>query len=134
LACDCMLCAECEVACRHLIAVCRDNTQFRDHIAKLCGKQWLNSLYNDCFKTNHVLMPSAQQELAVEQTLFPENIKMPPKIPTRGRPRVKHIKTHAPRLPKNNNNTVHGRRPLCTVFRQTCHTLPMCPARREFMI
>jgi hypothetical protein len=81
LACDCMLYAECEVACRHLIAVCRDNTRFRDRLAKLCCKQWLNSLYIDSFKNFRVIMPSAEQELGVEQTLFPEKSKCLPKYP-----------------------------------------------------
>jgi hypothetical protein len=136
LTCDCMMYAECEVACRHVIAVCRDNTRLRDQLANVCGKQWLNSLYIDCFKNFHVIMPSAEQERAVGQTIFPEHIKMPPKKSTRGRPRVKRIKTRGPRLPKNHNRNGHhdGRRTLCTVCRKAGHTRPMCPVRREFVI
>jgi hypothetical protein len=94
LECECRLGEECEVACRHIIALCRDNTRFCHRIDRPCGDVWLNSTFVDCFKDFHVVMPSSDQENTAEHTIFPDNIKMPKKVPTRGRPRVKHIKTH----------------------------------------
>ena len=62
LACQCRLYAECEIACRHLITVCRGNRRFSHRMDKPCGDVWLNSKFVDCFKTFHVVMPSTEQE------------------------------------------------------------------------
>ena len=134
LACQCRLYDECHIACRHLIALCRDNVRFRHRMDRPCGDVWLNSKIVDCFKEFHVIMPSLEQEHAVVQNMFPDNIKMPKKVATRGRPRVKRIKTHGVRNKKKGNTSAGGGGPRCAVCRQAGHTRTTCPARKEFAI
>ncbi len=135
--CDCGLYAECEVMCRHIMAVSSSSDRWAHIAAKPFGTTWLNSAFIAAFTDFDVIVPSPDEITAcTPSTMFPGTFTMPRKVRGRGRPRVKRIKRVV--LMRKNKMRKHaglvegdkGRH--CLVCWHIGHSKNTCPVRARF--
>jgi hypothetical protein len=133
LQCACQLRAECAVACRHIIAVCRVTPTLRHLVVDSpCSDLWLNSRFVEAFRDFHVRMPTSAEENSTVISGYPENIGLPLQIKPRGRPRVKRINIWGARRAKAGSGGCVARK--CGVCSKAGHMRSKCPVRLQFKV
>jgi len=134
--CECNLYQECEVMCRHIMAVSRSGARWAHISAKPFGDIWHNSLFVTAFENFAVIMPSPDEITVCDGALYPNPLYMPAVVRGRGRPRVKRIKRKVMRLRKKMKvaagGDVHERARHCSVCSAVGHTRTTCPVRDKF--
>ena len=136
--CECNLYAECEVICRHIIAVSNSgySGKWKHLAADPIGGKWLNSLFVHSFSNFNVSMPSQDEIMTTSGDMYPTPLKMPAKVRGRGRPRVKRIKRMV-QIRKNKMRLqagLAGDTPSrhCSVCMAIGHVKTTCPVRAHF--
>ncbi len=97
-----------------------------------CADLWLNSSFVKCFHNFEVRLPTEADTRNVQLTDYPADIKLPPVIRPRGRPRVKRIRTRGVPVAKMGVGKKGARK--CGLCQVEGHCRTKCPVRLQYKL
>jgi hypothetical protein len=95
--CDCCFHLQFRIMCRHMLAVLCSKSPYNRHRLLQhggIGDMWSKANYTRAFGLLQVPFPSiADEESCLQQGIFPRNVRLPPPVRQRGRPRKLRFKS-----------------------------------------
>ncbi len=131
--CDCCLLEQFRAMCRHILAVFGSMSDHQSHCRKLLksggvGDIWSKSDYVRAFGNLQVLVPSPSEEFAcMEQNIFPRDVRIPPAVAQRGRPRKNRFISFTEGYSASARSRIAGpRAAACSICGQNGHNMRSC--------
>lgn len=136
--CSCCFYQQFRIVCRHILAVWGNKREYRSHLKRGgIGEMWLVGKYVRAFAEFQAPVPTKEEIYrSLEQTEFPRNVKIPPPVAQRGRPRKKRRKSAQEqyRAMALKRGGVSAGTPcvVCGICSKLGHNMRTCPLLKDF--